>query len=66
MEHGGASAASEMRECAARAARVACRAHVVERGATTGKKLRNLKEYMNGTCREHEVRVCGARSEQRA
>jgi hypothetical protein len=45
MEHGGAAAASTMRECAARA----------ERGAKKGKKLRNLRKYMNGTCCEHEA-----------
>jgi hypothetical protein len=52
-------------ERAARAARVARIAHIVERGASgvqkKENKLRNIREYMNGTCREHEARVCGAR-----
>jgi hypothetical protein len=26
-----------------------------------GSQLRNIREYMNGTCRKHEARVCGAR-----
>jgi hypothetical protein len=32
-------------------------AQIVERGAKKGKKWRNLRGYMNGTCREHEARV---------
>jgi hypothetical protein len=60
MEYGGAAAASIMREFAAREALVARSTHIVERGAKKEKKLRNLREYMNDTCREHEARVCGA------
>jgi hypothetical protein len=38
-------------------------AHIVEREAKKGIKLRNLREYINGTCREHD-RECTARAER--
>jgi hypothetical protein len=50
---------------AAQPPRARC-AHIVERGAKKGKQLRNLREYMNGTCREHEARVCAHRNARRA